>query len=253
MQKRSPFLLLLILLTLPALAQPADPDSNRDQDPAAIELIHSYADSMFAARQYTQALEAYTKVRNGGYGSPSMFLKMAYIQEGLGHLGESLYYLNLYAISSHDPQAANKMTELAEKNNLEGYQEQPFETFRTPLREYFMPIAGALSALSLLIVALLVNRARQKLSPSLPLSILLLLFISALYFHVNYGRNSSFAIVTRGQTYLMAGPSAGAPVVGIIGEGHRLHIKGQHDAWLRVEWREGEVFVRDFLVRKIEL
>lgn len=246
MQKRSAFLLLLILLTLPAVAQPP-------QDPAAFQQIHAYADSMFAARQYTQALDAYTTVRNLGYGSPAMFLKMAYIQEGLGHLGESLYYLNLYAIASHDPQATGKMTELAEKNNLEGYQEQPFETFRAPLREYFMPIAGALASMSLLIIALLVNRARQHLSPSIPLSILLLLVVSALFLHANYSRNSAYAIVTRSQTYLMSDPSAASAVVQIIGEGHRLHIQGQQDAWLRVQWKDREVYVRDFLVKRIQL
>src|SRR5436190_19381321 len=79
-------------------------------------------DSLFSAKQYTQAFEHYQTLHASGRYSPNMFLRMAYIQEGLGHLGESMYYLNLYFLASDDTQALNKMEELAEKNNLEGYQ-----------------------------------------------------------------------------------------------------------------------------------
>jgi hypothetical protein len=26
-----------------------------------------------------------------------------------------------------------------------------------------------------------------------------------------------------------------------------------HDAWLKVEWKEGEAYVRDFLVKRVQL
>lgn len=244
MQKPLAFLLILMVSTLTA---PARDESAETRFPSS---ALTAADSLFSARLYTQAFEHYAALHKAGYWSPAMLLKMAYIQEGLGHLGESLYYLNLYALSSNDPQAAMKMAELAEKNHLEGYQEDALDTVTAPLREYYLPIAGLLASLSLLIVALLVYRRK---TPSFGLVLVLALLAAALYVHVQYSKTSAHAIVSRAHTYLMSAPSSGSSVVEILGEGHRLRVKGHTDAWLRVQWRDGEAYIRDFLVRKVEL
>src|SRR6188768_765420 len=83
--------------------------------------ITKAADSLFHARHYSQSFELYRAILDQHYYSPSMLLKMAYIQEGLGHLGRSLYYLNLYYQATDDKQALYKMEDIAEKNKLEGY------------------------------------------------------------------------------------------------------------------------------------
>ena len=211
------------------------------------------ADSLFAARQYTQALDKYLALHESGQWTPAMFLKMAYIQEALGHLGESLYYLNLYSLASHDPQAEAKMEELAKKYRLEGYGEEPAEALMIFLRSNYLPIATLLGALSLMLLALAMNRARNNLRPSWGLSLSPILLLAILLIHVEFTRQTRRAIVTRSQTYLMSGPSAGASVVDIVGEGHLVRIKSRQDVWLQVEWKDGEAFVRDFLVRKVEL
>jgi len=82
---------------------------------------------------------------------------------------------------------------------------------------------------------------------------LVLLLAAVLYLHVYFGKEVRRVIVAEPQTYLMSGPSAGASVVDIIGEGHQLRIKGQEDVWLRVEWKNREVYVREFLVRPVRL
>ena len=89
---------------------------------ASAEDILKKGDSLYSGRKYTQAFEVYQSLHAGGQYSPTMLLKMAYIQEGLGHLGESMYYLNLYFLATDDAQALKKMEELAQKNNLEGYE-----------------------------------------------------------------------------------------------------------------------------------
>lgn len=210
-------------------------------------------DSLFAARQYTQAFDIYESLHQQGTWSPAMFLRMAYIEEGLGRLGASLYYLNLYAHTSHDPQAAEKMKEMAEKHGLEGYEDDPYETLRAPLRQFYLPLAGLLAAVSLLFLALIFRRFRLLKTPSPALAVFLVLSLAALYGHIHYSPASRRAIVIGAQTYLMSGPSAGASVVQIIGEGHQLRVEGRADIWLRVKWRDQDVYVRDFLVRKVEL
>lgn len=251
MQKPARFLLFLALVLSSGTATLGQASTALSLTNAPISL--STADSLFSARQYTQAFDQYVAIHKNGQWTPAMFLKMAYIQEALGHLGESLYYLNLYALASHDPQADVKMAELAEKHRLEGYEEQPSEALMVILRSNYLPIAAFLGALSLLMLALAFNRARKNQNPSWGLALLTLLILSALVVHAQLTLESGRAIVTRGQTYLMSGPSGGASVVDIVGEGHLVRIKSRHDAWLKVEWKEGEVYVRDFLVRQVRL
>lgn len=251
MQKRTAILLILGVLALPAWAQPAAPASPATADQPATALAK--ADSLFAARQYTQALDGYLALHQQGQWSPAMLLKMAYINEALGHLGESLYYLNLYTLASHDAQGARKMEEMAEKNRLQGYEENAFDPVAAVLREYFATIAAVLAALALLPAAAMINRYRHREQHSVFLAVLTLLILAALFIHVNYSRDSNRAILTHAGTYLMSGPSSASSVVEIVGEGHQVRVKSHHDVWLRVQWRGGEAYVRDFLVRKVEL
>lgn len=249
MQKATRFLLIFTLAVSCAFTSFGQASPQPQKKPVNL----AQADSLFAARQYTQAFDAYTAIHQNGQWTPAMFLKMAYIQEALGHLGESLYYLNLYALASHDPQADVKMAELAEKYRLEGYGEQPTEAVLVVLRSNYLPITLLLGAAALFLFALTINRARKQLKPSWGLSLATFFLLALLLVHVQLTPESRRAIVTRGQTYLMSGPSGGASVVDIVGEGHLVRIKSRHDAWLKVEWKEGEAYVRDFLVRKVAL
>ena len=211
------------------------------------------ADSLYAAKQYTQAFEHYQTLFKGGRYSPSMLLKMAYIQEGLGHLGESLYYLNLYFLASDDAQALKKMEELAEKNNLEGYETNETIKLFAWQQEQYSTIAYVLAAVSLLLLSLMFyQRMKMQTRPSLA-GIGLVVTLALLFFHINFSLKSERGIVAQPQTYLMSGPSAGASVVAIIGEGHQLEIKGKQDVWLRVSWKNKEVFVKEFLLRPVRL
>src|SRR5258706_15718509 len=88
------------------------------------------ADSLFRAKQYTQSLELYQSIFNEKSYSPAMLLKMAYIQEGLGKIGPTLYYLKLYNLVSNDEQALNKMGELAAIFKLSGYAEKDADRFQ---------------------------------------------------------------------------------------------------------------------------
>lgn len=210
------------------------------------------ADSLYAARQYTQALEVYQSLHEGGRYTPSMLLKMAYIQEGLGHLGESLYYLNLYFLATDDAQALKKMEELAEKNNLEGYETNETTKIMAWLQQY-ATIAFAIAALGVFWLSLMFyQRTRKSLKPSLT-GIALVITMAFLFLHINFSTKAERGIVASPQAYLMSGPSAGASVVAIIGEGHQLQIKGKEDVWLKVSWKDNDVYVKDFLVKPVRL
>ena len=67
----------------------------------------------------------------------------------------------------------------------------------------------------------------------------------ALLFHVNMGGKADLGIVGNSHTFLMAGPSPGAPLVEIVNEGHRVEIVGKNDVWIQVLWNGEKAFVKE--------
>ncbi len=220
---------------------------------ASADDILKKGDSLYSGRQYTQAFEMYQSLHAGGRYSPSMLLKMAYIQEGLGHLGESMYYLNLYFLSTDDAQALKKMEELAQKNNLEGYETNESTKILAWLQEQYSSIAFIIAATGVFLLALMYYQRIKKNSKPAFSAITMTLALALLFLHINFSSKSARGIVSGGQTYLMSGPSAGASVVAIIGEGHQLQINGKEDVWLKVSWKNEDVYVKEFLVKEVRL
>lgn len=235
-------------IILPLLLFVASAQANTTE--SARSLPH--ADSLYTARQYTQAFELYDKIFSEGHYSPAMLLKMAYIQEALGHLGESLYYLNLYYLATDDSQALKKMEEVAAKNNLEGYETDETIKALAWLQEQYVNIAAALSAACVLLLAGMYFLYRREKSPVAP-ALGLVVFLALLFTHINFNLIPERAIVAKPNAYLMSGPSSGASVIVVIGEGHSLSVSGHQDVWLRVQWKDQEVYVRESVVRRVEL
>ena len=215
--------------------------------------ITKAADSLFRARQYSQSFELYKAILEQHYYSPSILLKMAYIQEGLSHLGRSLYYLNLYYQATDDKQALYKMEDIAEKNKLEGYTSTETSRLFLLLKENYFRIASVLGAIIIFLFALLLYyKVRLHQKPYFT-AFMLLLVMGVLFMHVNFSRQMSTGIVTIPSTYLMSGPSAGASVVSVIGEGHKLEITGKEDVWMKVRWLDKEAYVKQNSILPVQL
>lgn len=217
------------------------------------QVMLSTADSLFRAKQYTQSFELYHQLFKSHRYSHAMLLKMAYIQEGLGHISKSIYYLQLYYQASHDEYALKKITELADKNRLEGYAADNQPLFRTTWHRYSSSISVALFAMVVLFLAMLLYQKRKYQQKPLWPAFGILVFITLLFVQVNFSQNINQGIVNQVSTYLMSGPSAGSSVAAIIGEGHQLKITGKKDVWLRVQWMDKEVFVKEDKVMRAVL
>ena len=209
------------------------------------------ADSLFLKKQYTQSFEIYQSLHQSGHYSPAMLLKMAFIQEGLGRTSLSLYYLNLYYLASGDIQVLDKLEELATKNRLEGYEHSESTRLFFNLKKYSYYLSAALAAIAIFLIAFL-YRLRKKETRPVALGILTTIVIAILAIQVNISYDHPSAIVTD-STYLMSGPSAGANVVTLITEGHKLKITGKKDVWLKVEWLDKEAYVKENLVLPVVL
>jgi uncharacterized protein YgiM (DUF1202 family) len=211
------------------------------------------ADSLFQSKQYTQSFELYAAVLKEKQYSPAMLLKMAYIQEGLGHTSKSLYYLHLYYLASNDEQALTKMEEIAVKNRLEGYQSSDLSTFLLELRQYSFQITAVLLSVTLFFFAFIFYQKIRQYKKPIVAAFVLIFFLSLLYIQIHFTDYMKVGIVTESATYLMSGPSAGSNVVAIIDEGHQLKILGQTDVWIKVNWNEKEVFIKEQAILPVHL
>lgn len=201
------------------------------------------ADSLFAQKRYTQSLDLYRSIFNQQQYTPSMFLKMAYIEEGLDHLALALYYLNLYYMASRDERVIQKIKEMAGKNRLDGFEFSDRERILSLYGEYHVTLSAALIAIALFLISLLVFlRSRKKRAYGVWSTLLIVLAI--ILVHTNFPLQNNTAIISSGNTYLMSGPSAGASVVQIIGEGHRVNVLGQEDVWVQIQWRNKVAYIK---------
>jgi hypothetical protein len=212
----------------------------------------AYADSLYRVKQYTQSLEIYEEVLAAKQYSPSMLLKMAFIEEGLGKVSKSLYYLNLYYLATGDDQTLLKMEELAVKNRLEGYQNSESDQFYYHVNKYGYLISLLLASVALFALVWMYTQ-KKKGKRSVAVVVVMMIFLVLLAVNVNFPMTDSTVMITRSKTYLMSGPSAGANVIGVVDEGHKLRMLNRKDVWLEVQWFDQPVYVKENRVTPITL
>ncbi len=211
------------------------------------------ADSLFQAKRYTQSFEHYEIILSQNQYTPAMLLKMAYIQEGLLHTGQAMYYLNLYYLSTNDKTALEKMDELATKFNLEGYEPSESEGFLSFYRDYHLMISISLAALMILFLSIAFY-TRTHLHRKPVVSFVFVIFCTlALASHFIFGEVQETGIITTPVTYVMSGPSAGANVVEIIDDGHRVELIGQSDVWMKIKWNGNTAYIKQNSIQPIQL
>src|SRR5688572_30653532 len=163
-----------------------------------------YADSLFKQKQYTQSLEIYEKVIAARQYSPSILLKMAYINEGLGKVSQSLYYLNLYYQATGDDQVLAKMQELGAKNGLEGYENMQYEQLYFYINKYGHWASMLLAAMAIFFVAMIYAQKRKDKKP-VGAWVMLLILLVLLAAQANFPIKNSEVLITSNTTYLMSG------------------------------------------------
>ncbi len=201
-----------------------------------------FADSLFRTKQYTQSMALYQKALEEKKYSPAMLLKMAFIQEGLGRVGATLYYLKLYYLASEDEQALQKMEELAAKFKLSGYSSTDADRVKQWISKNSLLIQCAIAGFIFLIFFMVFLRWRKN-KAAWPGAFIILITVASLgYLNNFYSVNT--IIVGHDRTYLMEAPSAGARVAGIISEGNQLESLGHDDVWLKVRWMDKVAYVK---------
>ena len=211
------------------------------------------ADSLFLAQRYTQSLEHYEQILKQRQYTPAMLLKMAFVYEGLNQIGSAMYYLNLYFISTNDKSVLEKMRELATKYNLEGYETTDTDRFLSFYLDHHLYISVTLAAMTILIFSAMYYTRVKLASRPVASGIVLCFLLAALFAHQHYGTPMTRGIISNPSTYLMDGPSAGASVIQIIGDGHRVEVMGKKDVWMKIKWGDEVVYIKENSLRPVEL
>ncbi len=211
------------------------------------------ADSLFEAKRYTSALAQYEGVISNNEYSPAVLLKMAYLHEALGHVAKTQYFLSLYFLSTNDATVLEKMEALATKNNLQGYAVSDKERALIIYRRFETIITITLISLLVLNQAFTLYKKRKTQKRPIAAFVVQLLISGLLVTHLYLTSHTEASILMQPNTYLMSGPSAGADVLEIVNEGHRLTITGKKDVWVRVRWNDHDAFIKEGFLQPVLL
>jgi len=204
------------------------------------------ADSLFALEKYTESLELYQQILDEEQlYTPGMLMKMAFIREGLGDYSEALYLLNYFYVKTSDKRALRKMEELARQHQLQGYQFNDLEFFRTIYKRYHLQLIAALAALSLFMFSYILYQKRSGSYRPVASGIGFVLILGILFALINFGQGRDRAIILTDEAYLRTGPSSGANVADIVKKGHRVEVIDQKDVWVQIYWNNRPVFIRE--------
>jgi len=210
------------------------------------------ADSLFAARKYTQSFQIYDDILNvNKKASPAMLLRMSFIKEGLGNYTDALYYLNLYYLKTADRKVLSKMEELAANKGLYGYDFSDWEFIQTIFYKYFYYLLSVLLALAFLLLATMYYQKFRKKEQPVVAGVCMVLVLGLLFYTLNYGKVYHKSLIKDNNTFVMSGPSAGADVVAIIEKGHRVHVGKKQDVWTKVDWKGKDGYVKSAKLKPI--
>lgn len=204
------------------------------------------ADSLFAARRYTQSLRIYEKIyEESQEATPAMLLKMAYSNEAMGNLGKTFLYLNDYFRLTGDEEVLKKMEQLARVNGLEGYDMSQFDQAKKIVEDYKLQILGILFAFSLLILGMIFRKISKHNAKSPSLAISLVIVLALVFYVTNLNSNKTKALVMQNNAYLMSGPSAAAELIEVVGQGHKVEVIGKKDIWFEIKWKGQRAYIRE--------
>ncbi|GAB4042654.1 tetratricopeptide repeat protein [Spirosoma litoris] len=225
--------LFFYFLSVNAWAQTASPDSLRRADS-----LFASGDQAHAARLYEAALA------EGHTATDPMLLKLASAYEQQNDVPKLLYYLDVYFDRHPDDAVLRRMSDIARANNLSGYETDDLNYFYLFYRKYgiyfllflLIPAGYVFSVLLLKVVKKEAIPGRQKW--------IIFVYLLLLLIFTNLPEGVQSGITRHDRVLLRTDPSAAAPVVEVIGRGHKLNILGTKDIYLRVLWHNELYFIR---------
>ncbi|WP_188815718.1 hypothetical protein [Hymenobacter cavernae] len=194
------------------------------------------------AGKQEQAYPLYRRIlRQERQASPQLLLRMAYVQEGLGHYTAALYYLNLAQTRQPRHATWHKIVELAQNQRATGYPDSWRQSLIITFRRYYYRVLQLLLIVAVAGGTLLLAR-RRSVARGWWLGYAAYLGLVAAFLNVLGPVQAG--IVANPHAALMAGPGAGSSWLTTAAAGDRFVVRGQQDIWYRVLWRGHTAYIR---------
>ncbi len=204
------------------------------------------ADSLFKAERYDEAIKIFenqVNMHNKNIPLPGI-LKLAMMYDRKGNSPKTLYYLTVLYNQRPEQVTLNKITEIAVKNNLSGYEEEDLSFIFFLFRKYSIYFFSFLFVIALYSFYVLVIKKQKGLFVRTRHKWTIVLYLVALLALLNLPDTYKVAIVNKKLAFLRAAPSSAAPVIQKILEGNKLSIVGQEDQWLHIWWNNKLFYVK---------
>jgi tetratricopeptide (TPR) repeat protein len=205
------------------------------------------ADSLFRLEQYDEAVKIFENqitISNTNTSSP-VILKLAMMYEKKNNFSKALYYLTV--LYNRQPQQAtlNKITEIALKHNLSGYQEEDLSFIFFLFRKYSLYFFSFLLIVAVYSYYVLINKKQKQLFIRTRHKWTVVLYLIALLVLLNLPDTYKVAIVSKKQAFVRDSPSSAAPITEKILEGNKLSIIGRQDQWLHIWWNSKLYYIKE--------
>ena len=203
------------------------------------------ADSLFRVGAVGEAAVRYeSAITNGQAVTDPMLLKLAYAYEQQHDIPKLLYYLEVYFERHPNEAVLRKLNEIARTNGLVGYEADDLNYFYLFYKQYGIYLLLFGLGLGLYVVGVLLLKSGQPEPAPQRYKWIIFLYLIGLLLFANLPEGYQSGITSRDRVYLRREPSAAAPVVDMIGRGHKVNILGSEDIWLRVFWNNRLYYLR---------
>jgi len=207
------------------------------------------ADSLYEKKQYISAIKIYEKIYNEGNSSPAMLLKLARIEEGIGNLGQSMFYLEKYHQFTKDEKVIDYLKKTVESKKAIGFNYGLTYEADLLYKEWKIHFQLLFSIIIIFGLGMIIKHRNslQKKKNYFAMIIIPILFVASLN---NYNGKSE-AIVIRSPSYLLEGPSSGANLVEQVSVPAKVQVKDQIDVWSKVIIEEKEAYIKTSRIKKL--
>ena len=143
------------------------------------------------------------------------------------------------------------MLEIAEENDLRGFELSDGDFFLGLMRKYYMELNLLLLLIAMMLGAYMIYHKVRTGSRTYSTGFVIILILAISFYSINFSTEFNEAIVVENHSYIMSGPSAGADLIDVIKKGHRVKVYDQDGLWTSIDWNGKKAYVRTNKIRKI--
>ncbi|MFN3589798.1 MAG: SH3 domain-containing protein [Spirosomataceae bacterium] len=204
-------------------------------DNQAVAAKFYFADSLYKNQNYAAALQQYEGLtRNQQDVHPIVYLKLANSHLKQENFAKSIYYLNKYYLYYPSEKVFDKIFQLAQAHQFEGYERSDLNFFINIYQQYFIYLITLLLLLGLYVLTVFWLKKRKHEMIPMRHKWVLILYLVSLLGLINVPRLLSERIVRVEKAYVREEPSAGSQVVKTLNQGNKITIIGTTDIWCRI-------------------